>query len=77
MFHVQKVSSAFDGGEVAITDVVGEQPGVGGSGVFVPFAVHEHDRYVDALGGLDLAVGAYIKDVVDVVVHLRVFVQVQ
>lgn len=72
VFHVQEVPGGLQRAEGAVLDVVGEQPGVDGRGVFVPFAVQEQYRHVDFPGRVDVALLVAVEHVGDVEVHLPV-----
>ena len=74
VFHVQKVSGVFNADKLAVADRVCELPCVIGGGVFVPFAIDEQHRYFNALCGLEIALRVAAQHLVDVKVHLRVFV---
>lgn len=77
VLHVQKVPGILKGAEMAVANVVGEVPGVGSRGVFVPCAIHEQHRHIDALGRFHLRVIARVQHMIDVVVHLRVLMRIQ
>ncbi|MNO68976.1 hypothetical protein D3C76_598230 [compost metagenome] len=72
MLHVEKVAGGLKGAERAVLHVAGEQPGVVGGGVFVPFAVEEQHRHVDFLRRVQVALAVAVQHVADVEVHLPV-----
>ena len=77
VFHVEEVPGRLQGAERCVLHVVGEEPGAGGGGVFVPFAVHEQHRHVDFFRSLEEALAVAVQQVADVEVHLPVFVRGQ
>lgn len=77
VFHVEEVAGALDAAEVAVAHVFAELLGVLGGGVFVPFTVHEQYRDVDDTGRAQGVVQVVLEHLVDVEVHLLVFVVVQ
>lgn len=73
VLHVEKVAGGLKGAEGAVLHVAGEQLGIGGGCVLVPFAVHEQHRHVDFLCRVQVALAVAVEHVVDVKMHLPVF----
>lgn len=72
VFHVEEVAGGLDGAEGAVLHVAGEQAGVVGRGVLVPFAVEEQHRHLDFFRCVQVALAIAVQYVADVEVHLSV-----
>ena len=77
VFHVEEVTGLLHALEAAVTHVLGELAGVGGAGVFIPFAVDEQQRDVDGAGKADAGTAVHVQYGFHVKAHLPVFVVVQ
>ena len=73
VFHVEEVAGRLKRGEGAVLNVIGEQSRAIGGGVFVPFAVQEQHGDVDFFRCFEEALAVAVQQVVDVKVHLPVF----
>lgn len=73
VFHVEKMPGVLQADKLAVGNRSCKVPGVAGHGVFVPLAIDKQHRYLDTLGGPEKARRVAAQDVLDMKVHLRVF----
>lgn len=72
VFHVQEVPGGLQRAERTVLHIVGEQPGIGGRGVLVPFTVQEQHRHVDVFRRPCVAAQVALEHFADVEMHLPV-----
>ena len=72
VFHIQKMTGVFQAHKLTVLNRADKMSSVIGRGVFIPCAIDEQHRNLDAPGRIEEARMVASQDLVDVKVHLRV-----
>ena len=77
VFHVEEVPGVLDGLKLSLTGMTRKKTGVFHRGVLIPITVDEQQRDFDGVSTGNVAVGVLGQHLIDVKMHLPVFVFVQ